>query len=162
GAGVESVFLTQFKAANEMGRPENRMMELVPADLNRATPSFCLFHYANPDDPQPVETLGIIDWAITETHKSQDEQRVVFSADVPGQDLRIEKIYTLRPEDYHVGLAIKVKPLGKSKNPIKFRYQLAGAHGLPIEGIWYTSTFRNSLIGLEGDQNSFYRNFQDS
>ncbi len=41
-----------------------------------------------------------------------------------------------------------------------FRYQLTGAHGLPVEGKWYTSIFRNALIAEE-EKNEIWRDFQD-
>src|SRR5262249_7568860 len=34
GAGVESVLLTQFKAASKMGRPEDKTMELLLEEMN--------------------------------------------------------------------------------------------------------------------------------
>src|SRR5262249_33996278 len=45
---------------------------------------------------------------------------------------------------------------------VKFRYQMTGAHGLPVEGKWYTSIFRNALIGQENiDKHSVVRDLQD-
>jgi YidC/Oxa1 family membrane protein insertase len=60
----------------------------------------------------------------------------------------ITKTFTLKPEDYHIGLAIKIEYTG-TEGAETFRYQLAGAHGLRMEGVWYTTVYRNSVIGLE-------------
>ena len=43
-----------------------------------------------------------------------------------------------------------------------FRYQLCSAHGLPVEGGWYTYTFRNALIGRVDSRGSLWRDLQDS
>src|SRR5207249_4070914 len=81
-------------------------------------------------------------------------QEVRFSTDVPEdafKHLRIFKTYRLGPRDYHLTLLVEIEDTrsGADAN-VKaepFRYQLAGAHGLPIEGIWYTSTYRDGVIG---------------
>ena len=38
-----------------------------------------------------------------------------------------------------------------------FRYQLTGAHGLPIEGQWYTPTFRTALFGWRDTRGNLLR-----
>jgi YidC/Oxa1 family membrane protein insertase len=164
GAGVESLILTQFQAASAMGLPEDRPMELLQEQYNRGAPSNRLYHYASKDDQFPVDTLGNLDWTVerSETDNDKNQHQVVFSADVPGADVRISKTYTLNAGDYHVGLEIKLQRKGQSKEPIQFRYQLAGGHGMPIEGEWYTSVFRNALTGLVGDKGAFQRDFQTS
>ena len=42
------------------------------------------------------------------------------------------------------------------------RYQLAGAHGLPIEGVWYTSTYRDALIGMIDATGNVWRHKEES
>src|SRR5262249_38672802 len=77
------------------------------------------------------------------------------------QGVRITKTYTLEPRAYHVGLEVKLEladPKGKEKD---FRYLMTGAHGLPIEGQWYTSTFRNALIGRLDEKGNIDRRLQD-
>ena len=164
GAGVENLELKQFQAANAMGRPEPGPMQLLREEYNRDAPSFRLYHYEKPGDAVPVETLGQLDWAVERADKvvHNGQQQVVFFADVPGQDVRIYKIFTLRAGDYHIGLEIKLERKGASKEPIEFRYQLAGGHGMPIEGEWYTSIYRNALTGWIDEQGTFRRDFQDS
>ena len=38
---------------------------------------------------------------------------------------------------------------------------VTGPHGIPIEGQWYTSIFRNTLIGQVDDKDYIERDFQD-
>ncbi len=74
----------------------------------------------------------------------------------------IRKTYTLAEGEYHIGLEVKLfKADPADKGDLWFRYQLAGAHGLPIEGQWYTSTFRNALIA-QVENGSVYREIYDS
>src|SRR5262249_30992922 len=88
-----------------------------------------------------------------------DRQEVAFEAEVPGQ-VKITKTFSLAKGDYHVGLTIRLESLQKGEN--KFRYQLAGAQGLPIEGEWYTYTLRNSMIGTVDKKGNTYRELEDS
>lgn len=165
GAGVQSLILNQFKAANELGRPENETLHLIPQGLNRNDPSYVLFHYGVADDAQPLDTLGEMDWAIVKKEAGPDAttQRVAFAADVPGKDIRIVRTYTLEKGTYHLGLEVEIQRLeGNDTQPIKFRYQMTSGHGLPIEGVWYTSVFRNSLVGVVENSRNVYRDLQDS
>jgi YidC/Oxa1 family membrane protein insertase len=164
GAGVQSVTLTRFKAANAEGRPEDRELNLIP--INRSYPSYRLFHYYDAEDKvaPPVDTLGKLEWAVVskQNEPAEDRHEVVLSADVPGQDVRIIKTYSLRKEDYHLGLKLEFRRRGLSTGPVKFRYQLMGGHGLPIEGEWYTSTYRNAIVGRLGERNNLWRDFDTS
>ena len=51
--------------------------------------------------------------------------------------------------DYHVGLAVTLtpteRPPGAKVEP--FRYQIDGARNMPIEGEWYTTTYRSGIVG---------------
>jgi YidC/Oxa1 family membrane protein insertase len=167
GAGVKQVILNHFKAADEWGLPEDRPLELVPEDANKEVPSNLIYHYVHPDDERPVDTLGRLEWALDPVKRglgSDKHDEVVFSADVPGQDIHIVKTYTLRPNEYNLGLKIAITSKNGSAKPGKFRYQITSAHGLPIEGEWYTTTFRNAMIGLQGQESGISpsRDLQDS
>src|SRR5262249_21555302 len=65
------------------------------------------------------------------------------------QGVVITKTYTLTEREYHLGLEVTLERKKGASGEVKFRYQLLGAHGLPVEGKWYTGTFRNALIALE-------------
>jgi YidC/Oxa1 family membrane protein insertase len=177
GAGVRSVSLTVFRPASESGKPaDGGVLELVPAAVNLHEPAFLLTHYEQKDMLQrPVETLGRREWqvvkqdgkAVVETAGDKKRQAVSFATEIDG--VRITKTYTLVAGEYHVGLEVKMERAKsasaireKENQPIKFRYQLTGGKGLPIEGKWYTSTFRNSLVALEDDKGYIgYRDFQE-
>ena len=70
-----------------------------------------------------------------------------FVADLPDQGVRIVKTFSLAPGEYHLGLTVRLEPLpGAGKE--KFRYQLVGAHAMPIEGEWYATSYRTAMLGL--------------
>jgi YidC/Oxa1 family membrane protein insertase len=136
---------------------------LIPDDPKNPTPlSFRLYNYAEPEkDDHPVDTLGKRVWQLVdkEVDAGGVVNRVAFRTTVPEQNVEITKIYSLNPGDYHLGLEVKVKNLGSEKRA--FRYQLEGAHGLPVEGVWYTSTYRNALIGWADKRGDFWRHLED-
>ena len=143
-----------------------------------AEPSYQLLHYPSADDPirqpdsatslngsYPSAELGQRDWVVAEnSHPDGGEQRVVFETELAAPYfLKLRKVFTLSPGDYHFGLTIEVVPLpGRAKGKGKFRYQIAGAHGLPIEGEWYTSIYRNVQIGWTNPQGAMKRAIEDA
>ena len=159
GAGVARVVLTKFRGADRMGRPEDGPLELVPEDVNQDDPSNVLFHYAHVNDDRPLETLGKTDWTL---EKESTKERAIFSIDLAELGVRVSKIYTLKADEYHIGLEVKLQRLQPGKEPLKFRYQLTSGHGLPIEGDWYTNVYRNGVVGRQADRNNFYRDLEDS
>src|SRR5207248_2123544 len=66
------------------------------------------------------------------------------------------------PNEYHLGLKIDIQRKSGSASAEKFRYQVTSGHGLQIEGEWFTTTFLNAMIGLEGERGNFWRDLQDS
>src|SRR5262249_41151628 len=164
GAGIQSLTFNKFRAANAEGLPTDDLLSLIPDD--RRIPSYVLYHFAKKDDKRPVVTLGNEKWEVVRKKTVTDERtkeevitEVVLSAHVPGRDdLKVTKTFTLAPHEYHVGLTVEVernRQGGKEAEP--FRYQLMGAHGLPIEGVWYTSIFRNALFGRVDAKNYLWR-----
>jgi YidC/Oxa1 family membrane protein insertase len=157
GAGVDRLILTHFPQADRYGLPEYvdkekktlKPLELIPEN---EVPSFVLYHYASPVDTEerPLDTLGVRDWPVTANNAGPDEHTVAFATELPDQGVRITKTYTLKKKEYHIGLAVKVERLQDVKDKPGFRYQLAGGHGLPIEGEWYTTIFRNTVVGWAG------------
>jgi YidC/Oxa1 family membrane protein insertase len=178
GGGVQSLILNQFKAADADGRPigDDELLELIPHDS--INPSFLLYHYPDPKlkkSQEPIDTLGRIEWRIVrkkdkkwvETNEfkpetdDDDVQTVTFQTSrVPGYPkLTIRKTYTLAPGTYHLRLKVEFENGGEDRI---FRTQLAGAHGLPIEGKWFTATFRNALVGRVDPGGSLWRSHEDS
>jgi YidC/Oxa1 family membrane protein insertase len=153
GAGVDRLVLTHFRQADRFGLPayldkdrkQPKPLELIPPS---DVPSFVLYHYAKPDEEEerPLDTLGVRDWPVTLDQAGPDEHTVAFSTELADQGVRITKTFTLKKREYHIGLSVKVERLPDAKDKPAFRYQLAGGHGLPIEGEWYTTIFRNTLV----------------
>ena len=167
GAGVRSVLLNRFKAGDDWGKPTDKPLELVPDKDNAHAGSFHLYHYADPAADAPLDTLGKVPWdpilEQTETLEDGRERKIVaFRSTIKNvpilKDVQIIKTFSLTEGEYHLALEVKLTRLDEGDK--KFRYQLAGAHGLPVEGKWYTSTFRNSLIARV-EKNNVVRDLQD-
>ena len=162
GAGVRSVTLNKFRQADDLGRPTDHELELIPDAANRIEPSFLLQHFDvnSQHDDHPLDTLGKAEWKVVNKVTSGSHQEVSFQAEVQG--VRITKTYTLNEGTYHLGLEVKLEraPDAKGGKELKFRYQLAGPRGTPVEGKWYTGTFKNSLIARLQDR-SVLRDLQD-
>lgn len=178
GAAVKSVVLNVFQAADRFGLPmwadvhkgiplplhlvpPNRIANLeenrITYDESMPFRHFLMYHYANPDDERPVDTLRGCRWVGREIRPGRQVQFVCD--DLP--DVTLTKTYTLEPGDYHIGLQVGVKRKTGTGGKLKFRYQLAGAHGLPIEGEWYTYVFRNAIVGWV-DNSVPYRHLEDA
>jgi YidC/Oxa1 family membrane protein insertase len=148
GGGVSSVVLNNFQQADYYGKPEPFPLELVRSDMNRETASYLLYHHDVLQDNanRPLSTLGQRRWEVVE----KSPEKVAFATTLGA--VRITKTYTLGKDDYHIGLEVQVELLdGKSAR--KFRYQIAGAHGLRMEGEWYSNTLRDALL-LQVDKNN--------
>ncbi len=182
GGGVLSVVLNKFQEADALGRPVKlpdgspAPYRLVPEDPTN--PSNLLLHFDvnKKDDEKPYDTLGKADWTggpdgksdpevVTDAVDGRERQSVTFWSP-PVQGFQIAKTYSLTQGDYHIGLEVKVKRLaGASLDPDKtlpFRYQMTAFHGLPVEGRWYTNTFRNTLIGQVDSKTGYVsRDLQD-
>jgi YidC/Oxa1 family membrane protein insertase len=166
GAGIKSLVLNKFPEADRLGRPAagnpTPPMTLIPPD---APASNLLFHYDNPETPdRPRALLGERDWKLESVKNGPNDatQSVTFSTRLTTLDVTIKKTYTLSPGTYHIGLTVSLERGKDAKKALPFRYQLAGANGLPIEGEWYTTTFRNAMIGLEDKQHRIWRDFAPS
>jgi YidC/Oxa1 family membrane protein insertase len=174
GAGVQQLTLTRFQEADWYGRPvfskdgSKTPLDLIPDDPDR--PSFLMFHYPDPkldQDQRPVVTLGKRVWKLergpvtTDEGTGDEEQSVTFTTEgPPGYEyLQLRKTFTLRPGWYHLGLRIEIIDTGRQPSAERrpFRYQLAGARGLPIEGGWYNYIHRNTAIGLVDPNGYVYR-----
>jgi YidC/Oxa1 family membrane protein insertase len=118
-------------------------------------PSYLMFHYEKANDERPEYELGGKIWNFlkdeSELDPDADSQKVVFETklETENHQLRIRKTYSLKRKDYHLGMKIELFPLEPGKKHEPLRYQLTGANNMPIEGEWYTSTFRQAIIGFE-------------
>lgn len=159
--------------------------ELVPGKVTDpavrkllAEPSYQLLHYPSNDDPvrlpdgsnalnaqYPSAELGNRDWTVVENSAPADgPAKVVFETELGAPYfLKLRKTFTLGPADYHFALTVDIVPLeGREKGKGEFRYQIDGAHGLPIEGEWYTSIYRNVQIGWTNPQGGMKRAIEDA
>jgi YidC/Oxa1 family membrane protein insertase len=177
GGGVRTVVLNKFKQATAGGLPTDEPLALVGAEANRQIPSHMLYHFEPGDEKleHPLDTLGRIVWkvvkkdgkaVVTDEIAGKTRQTVSFRAEVEG--VVITKTYQLTEGDYHIGLRIDLerpkastKAKAADKQVVKFRYQLTGAKGLPVEGKWYTTTYRNALFGMEDQSGGFYRDLEE-
>ncbi len=130
---------------------------------NLTEPSYTLFHYPTPEDKNPDPFLGTVNWR-TDGPKvlPTGEHQATFEADLDEPYfITIRKIYTLAPKDYHVGLRIEiVKRPGTAR--AKFRYQISGPRGMPVDGEWYASVSRVSLVGWETPKGALKREYEDA
>jgi YidC/Oxa1 family membrane protein insertase len=170
GAGLRKVVLNRFEAANWRGEPTQRDMELIPDD--EFSPSFRMYHFLGHDEKTPpVLGLGEQIWTIQKSPTVKDKDDKVLHEEIrcwttiPGlEHIKVTKIYRLGPKDYHVAMTLEFEDTRDDANlpSTKFRYQLTGGQGLPIEGEWYTSTFRNGIMAVLDHRKSVWRKLEDS
>jgi YidC/Oxa1 family membrane protein insertase len=149
-----------------MEQPEYVPLHPGPVDLATNAllnePAYTIYHYPAEDDPArqprdadrmndefPSPELGIRTWKKVRDEKSEDTHTVAFETELATPyHLRLRKTFSVKKGEYHLGFKVEIEPLkdhvaGKGK----LRYQLVGPRGLPIEGEWYTTTFRNVYVG---------------
>ena len=142
-----------------------------PATDRLAAPSYTLLHYPAKDDPArpldkdgkirpdddriPLGTLGERDWKVTSVKQpAEGPWEVVFETELAAPYyLKLRKTFSLSRQDYDFKLKVDIVGLEpRLKGAGKFRYQIAGAVGMPIEGEWYTTSFRTAYTGwLDGN-----------
>jgi YidC/Oxa1 family membrane protein insertase len=161
---------------DEHGKKVPEPLTLVSSDNDRK--SYYLYSFEpNEDQRAPLDTLGRVRWTVVKKdgrtvendtiqvdEQSRKRQRVTFQTEIDG--VRLTKTYSLVEGQYHLGLEVGLERLAtgdprRDAATLQFRYQLTGAHNLPVEGKWYTTIFRNALIGTEDSRHNIYRDFQD-
>ncbi len=146
GAAIRSLTLTRFKAANYLGRPTDHALELIPDDPIQ--PSYQIHHYPDPKAEAPVLGLGDMLWKLEKVETPEGgTHKAVYSAVVPGMPVKLLRTWSLAPRDYHLTHLLEIEDLREkgTSGALAFRYQMAGAHGLPIEGEWYVTTARTAV-----------------
>jgi YidC/Oxa1 family membrane protein insertase len=168
GAAVVGMTLPKFQQADRTGLPvwldkDKRIPK--PLEL-LAKPSFLLYHFDPrfPTDDRPLDTLGKRNWDIIEPaapEQGKSYSRVVFQTEIDG--VRVTKTFQYDPTTYHVDLQVGLERASNvpSDKKLDFRYQLTSGSGMPLEGEWYTSTFRNALVGRVDKNDTLWREFQD-
>jgi YidC/Oxa1 family membrane protein insertase len=168
GGGIQNLTLPKFQKADENGQPVfNPDGTETPLQLIEDDPfvaSFLMYHYPAPDDTDKVTsvdpTLGLSVWEVVKASAGEVKLRLLCK-DIPGcKDLQITKTYTLKPREYHISLRVEIENIGTEAQ--KFRYQLSGSHGLPIEGEWFTSVYRTPMIGVVDERGNLRRNLEET
>lgn len=137
----------------------------VPEGTALTEPSYATYHYPTPDDKYPDPRLGDTNWKVVSEERPADGvHKVAFETELGDPYfVKLRKIYTLGSKDYHVGLRIEVEAVpGRAKGKGQLRYQLAGPHGLFIEGEWYTQTYRVAVIGSTDAKGAARRQYEDA
>lgn len=128
-------------------------------------PSYVMFHYLSPNAEQPVDTLGTRDWEIESVFNDEtaDEQQVVFKTELGDpHNVVIRKTFTLKRKEYHIGMKVDIARIPGKTGHNKLRYQIQGAHSMPIEGEWYTSVFHQVIVGYCDDKGTTDRYIEDA
>ena len=165
GAAVRRVVLNKFKSSDRLGHPVDKPLELIPYQQDLPEYRYgsnVLYHYDvdRPEARRPLDTLGKTDWRVVEVKNGEGEEDQLIRFATVIQGVEVTKTFRLSPRTYHIALEVSLRRTENAPKNLKFRYQLSGSLGLPIEGAWYTSTFRHALIGMmEG--RSVWRNYQD-
>jgi YidC/Oxa1 family membrane protein insertase len=134
--------------------PELSEGKLVLDNAEVEHPSYVMYHYEKESDFQPVDTLGNREWKVVRRETSDDgnSQLVAFEIDLGAPFyVKITKTFTLKRDEYHIGLTVAItpfeRPAGVKVEP--FRYQIDGPRGMPIEGEWYTTMYRQGIVGWQ-------------
>jgi YidC/Oxa1 family membrane protein insertase len=180
GAGVESVESAFYDAEFEFGKARKRPLEFITRDAKSPPSlaltlgqgvSFAKAVAVEDDDADKlaarraaadaVELLDSELWEVVrengkavravtgqnlETKEPLTGQAVVFRTTAKS-GVVLTKTYRLFPDTDGFELEIKFESPKKERSTV---YHLLGPHGIPIEGIWYTGTFRDVFFGQLG------------
>jgi len=102
-------------------------------------------------------------WKTVEEECERDAQgqirKLVFVAEAAEQNLRVKRVFELKPGHYHLDHILHFEPLDKARQ-LETSYVLTGPRGLPVEGeIWKQGPYWHVVIGTtkEDDRRSAYR-----
>lgn len=154
--GVRVKRTEKIRDQREVPVPELREGEIT-LGLEIEHPSYVMYHYERDADSAPVDTLGNREWQVVRNEKATDGNShvVAFETDLGAPFyIRITKTFTLSRNDYHIGLVVSIVPHDRPPDAKAepFRYQIDGPRGVPIEGEWYTSTYRQGVVGWKHDR----------
>ena len=175
GAGVAVVSSAKYEAEIEAGKPKNRPLQILK--LDPGAPSSLTLTLRDPKQAANVDPetdavaarlaaaeaeipLDAVYWEVVRdaqgrvvhpiTRKSDkgedvEGQEVVFRAKVDAWDLTITKTYKIWKAEEGFELILGFESASDSRDLV---YKLLGPHGVPIEGEWFTGTFRDAVFGL--------------
>lgn len=178
GAGIASMRSSRYEAEIVDNRPRGRPLDLIHERLDPfAPPSFALNLFLEDDEAEERQPAGLKDaralmdgpldlhellWEVVrdeqgraarsvsgeiENGQAVEGQELVFRAAVEAGStpLTVTKTYRLWPGRDSLELSFDVESPARDA---RLHYRLLGPHGLPIEGEWYTGTFRDVFFGL--------------
>jgi YidC/Oxa1 family membrane protein insertase len=163
GAGIRHLVLAQHQAELAGNHDRGRRLTLLdpdPFDFPVAFgPPLALQIVVPRTDnlPAAVYSLGEDRWEAVPDDQGRirrplaaqpesgrlEGESVVFRATVPTLGLNVEKTISLRKGVEGLELDLRFT----SDRPQTIAYRLLGPYGVPIEGEWYTSTFRDVFFG---------------
>lgn len=160
------------RAASIRDQRQYPIQDLVPGKVAPTVdylehPSYVMYHYEKESDDRPVNTLGERNWKVKENTSSEDGavQTVSFETELAEPYyVKIVKTYTLRRDDYHVGLKVSITPFERpaGANIPGFRYQIDGPKAIPIEGEWYATTHRQGIVGWVDNKDNATRTLENA
>ncbi len=174
GAGIDVLLSSRFDAEYENGVALKRPLKLIQRDTTWPA-SFSLMLNAEGAAAVPVppegdttvisaareaeDWLDRVTWEVVKdeqgrirrpvsmvdpaTQASVEGQAIVFRTKAPS-GLIVTKTFRLGKNIDGLEVELKFESLDRER---KVAYNLIGPHGIPIEGEWYTSTFRDLVFG---------------
>lgn len=161
GAGVQEIDLAYHEAEREKARTVRKPLKIVRS-AEGDIPSFALQSVtvrdpaAKGEVESPSYGLDELRWEVVRENgkaarkvldpvsKVEIAQEVVFRARVGNPAVTVTKTFRLRKGANGLELTVGFE---SPKADRMLVYRLEGPRGLPIEGEWYTSMFREVLIG---------------
>ena len=164
GAGVEVIELAHHEAEREKARKDRKSLKIVQAGDGIA-PSFAIESVTVRDAAAKADTDGttyVLDtlrWEVVRENghaarkvldlqsKAEIAQEVVFRASVGKPAITVTKTFRIDKATDGLELTLRFESPTADRSLV---YRLDGPRGLPIEGEWYTSMFREVMIGSLG------------
>lgn len=161
GASVAAITLAYHEAEPVRGLPRGRRLRLIqaagaPLDV---PPPFALSLLLPGEDADSTREVPLDDrrWEVVPDSQGRvvrdlpadpeaalaPGQEIVFRTTLPQLGVTVTKTYRLRHGRDGFDLALGFT----STTPRRLAYRLQGPHGIPIEGEWYTSNFREVFFG---------------
>jgi YidC/Oxa1 family membrane protein insertase len=162
GAGVAKLTSSRIDAEFEEGKPRHRPLTFIASDP-KSVPSFSLnqvsVNVPNPGDEDldkaQVVPLKNVLWDVVlgkdgkavhpiVSKTGKEGQEIQFRAVAGTPEVQITKTYRLFKDQDGFEMDLTFASPDAERSVV---YQLLGPHGIPIEGEWYTSTFRDAYFG---------------
>jgi YidC/Oxa1 family membrane protein insertase len=171
GAGVESVHSSRYEAEYIEGQKKHRPLALIRRDpLAPASLTMTLSGLNGNQPPLPDGVsaalaakaefaLDLLLWDVVRDDKGraarpipadaktpaeETGREVVFQTRIGTPEVVITKTYRLKKAADAFTVALKFESPEQDRSVV---YHLLGPHGIPIEGEWYTYTFRDVFFG---------------